>query len=222
VSDDLAPGLRRLGRWLVGYGIVGLIVAATGFGVLLYANIRIDAATSRVEGSLAGITTSLERTATALHDASTTARTFGATLERTQAAVTTAADTIVGVRTNLERLRDVLGAVNILGSTPLGTASEAVGGIAAAIEGLDSRLAAISGSLATNEVSLAANAVSLGRLGDSAESLAERLRSGIVEDSLSDIHVALMAMLLVLTAWTAVPAGGALLIGLRLRRDFER
>ncbi len=46
--------------------------------------------------------------------------------------------------------------------TPLGTAGDAVGGIANSIEGLDSRLTAIADGLAGNEDALAANATSLG------------------------------------------------------------
>jgi hypothetical protein len=215
---DLVDGLRRASRWLIGYGVVGLAVAVVGFGILLYADGRIAAATDRVEASMSGISTTLERTATALRDASTTAGTFSDTLDRTEAAVSSAADTIIGVRTNLETLRDVLRAVNILGVTPLGPASDAVGGIAGAIEGLDSRLTTIADSLATNDDSLAANATSLGRLGDSTAALAERLRSGVVEDSLADVHLAILAILLVLTVWTVLPAAGALAAGVWLRR----
>ena len=50
-------------------------------------------------------------------------------------------------------------------------------------------------------------------LGDSTASMAERLRSGVVEDSLADVHLAILILLLVLTLWTAVPAVGALVLG---------
>lgn len=213
--------LRKLSRGLIVYGIVGLVLALIGFGVLLYVNSRIDAAGERVEATVAEVTTSLDRTAKALHDASTTAQTFTVTLARTEDAVSAAADTIIGVRTNLEALEGVLRAVNILGLTPLGPAGDAVGGIANAIEGLDSRLTAIADNLVTNGDSLAANATSLGRLGDSTEVLAERLRSGVVEDSLADVHLVVMAMLLLFTMWAAVPAVGALSLGVWLRRELE-
>ena len=97
------------------YGIVGLVIAVLGLGLLLYANTRLDAAGDRVETSLVPLATTLDRTADALHDAATTAETFGTTLDRTQEAVSAAATTIIGVRTNLQTLESVLRAVNILG-----------------------------------------------------------------------------------------------------------
>ena len=219
---DLRHGIGQLSRGLIAYGIIGIVVAAVGLCLLLYANSRIDAAGDRVEASVGQLTTTLDRTAQALHDASTTAATFTDTLDRTESAVSSAANTIIGVRTNLETLEGVLRTVNILGVTPLGTAADAVGGIANSIEGLDSRLTAIADGLATNSDSLAANATSLGALGDSTAATAERLRSGVVEDSLADVRLAIVVMLLVLTTWALVPATGALVFGIWLRRQLDR
>ncbi len=139
-QPDLRVAVHRLSRGLIAYGIIGLIVAVIGLGSLAWLNGRIDAAGQRVTASMDPLATTLERTAQVLHDASTTAQTFSVTLDRTQASVSAAADTIIAVRTNLETLRDVLGAVNILGVAPLGPAAGAVDGIAGSIEGLDARL----------------------------------------------------------------------------------
>jgi hypothetical protein len=218
---DLPLGLHRLSRGLIAYGIVGLVVAVLGLGVLAYVNARISTAGDRVGTSVAQLATTLDRTADALHDASTTAETFSVTLDRTEEAVSAAANTIIGVRTNLETLENVLRTVSFLGISPLGPAGDAVGGIADSIEGLDSRLTAIADGLAANEGALASNATSLGLLGDSMDATAERLRSGVVEDSLADVRFIILLMLLVLTAWTAVPAIGALAFGLWLRRELE-
>ena len=133
-----------------------------------------------------------------------------------------AANTIISVRTNLQTLESVLRAVNILGVSPLGTAADAVGGIATSIQGLDSRLTAIADGLVTNGDSLAANATSLGQLGDSTAAMAERLRSGVVEDSMADVQFLVVVMLLLMAAWAAVPAAGALVFGVWLRRELER
>ncbi|MDH5244480.1 MAG: hypothetical protein OEX05_11140 [Chloroflexota bacterium] len=221
-APDLRTGLGRLSRGLIIYGIVGLIVACLGLAALAFVNSRIDAAAERVEASVDQLATTLDRTATALHDASTTAQTFTVTIDRTEESVSAAADTIIGVRTSLESLEGVLRTVNILGLTPLGPASDAVGTIADAIEGLDSRLTGIADSLAANQGALDANASSLGQLGDSLEATADRLRSGIVEESLADVNLVILTMLLVLTAWTMVPALGALALGWWLRRNLGR
>ena len=218
---DLRGGLGRLSRGLIAYGVIGLIVAGIGLALLLYANSRIDAAGDRVQASIGQLTTTLDRTADALHDASATAATFNTTLDRTQTAVAAAAGTIVNVRTNLQSLESVLRSVSILGTSPLGGAANAVGGVAGSIEGLDSKLTAIADGLATGRDSLAANADSLGKLGDSIAATSERLGSGVVEDPLADVHVAIVLMLFVLTAWAAVPAVGALVLGVWLRRQLE-
>jgi ABC-type transporter Mla subunit MlaD len=218
---DLRAGLGRLSRGLIAYGIIALIVAGVGLALLLYANTRIDTAGDRVEASVGQLTTTLDRTAQALHDASATAATFNTTLDQTQTAVAAAANTIVSVRTNLQNLESVLRSVSILGASPLGGAANAVGGVASSIEGLDSKLTAIAGGLTTSRDSLAANAGSLGALGDSIATTADRLRSGVVEDSLADVHVAIVLMLFVLTAWAAVPAIGAIVLGVWLRRRLE-
>lgn len=215
----LRGGLARLSTGLIVYGIIGLILAGLGLGALAFINGKVGSLSDRVETSVDQIATTLERTADVLHDASTTAQTFTVTLERSAEGVSAAADTIRGVRTNLERLESVLRAVNILGLSPLGPAGDAVGGIADSIEGLDTRLTAIADSLATNRDSLAANATSLGQLGDSTEATAERLRSGVVEASLDDVHAVTVVMMLLFVAWTAVPAVGALALGTWLRRE---
>ena len=54
-------------------------------------------------------------------------RPSGRRLDRTEEAVSAAAATIIGVRTNLQTLESVLRAVNILGVSPLGPAADAVG-----------------------------------------------------------------------------------------------
>ena len=211
---DLRGGLGRLSRGLIAYGVIGLIVAVVGLALLLYANTRIDAAGDRVEASVGQLTTTLDRTAQALHDASTTAATFNTTLDRTQTAVAAAANTIVSVRTNLQNLEGVLRSVSILGASPLGGAANAVGGIASSIEGLDSKLTGIADGLATSRDALAANADSLGALGDSIAATSERLGSGVVEDSLADVHVAIVLLLFVLDSL----GGGPGRRGARVRR----
>ena len=218
VSRD---GLQRLGTGLIAYGLIGLLIAGLGLGALAWVNGRIGALSERVETSVDGLATALERTAVALDDASTTAESFTGTIDRTVEGVSSAATTIASVRTNLETLESVLRAVNILGLTPLGPPAEAVGGIAGAIEGLDTRLTAIADSLEGNRDSLATNAASLARVAESTDAMAERLRSGVIEASLDDVQVVVGVILLLMVAWTSVPAAGALVVGLWLRRELR-
>ena len=217
----LRAGLGRLGTGLIVYGIVGLLLAAMGIGALVWANSRLDSMADRVSASVDEIATALERTSVALEDASTTADTFTGTIDRTVEGVSSAADTIAGVRSNLQTLETVLRGVDILGISPLGPAASAVGGIANAIEGLDTRLTAIADSLETNRDALAANSASLGRVADSTAAMAQRLRSGVIEASLGDVQAVIGVMFFLLTAWTAVPAVGALIVGVWIRRQLK-
>ena len=225
-TDDTRPlvsrdGLQRLSTGLIAYGLIGLLVAGLGLGALVWVNGRLGTLSERVETSVDGLATTLERTAIALDNASETAEGFTDTIDRTVEGVSSAADTIASVRTNLETLESVMRAVNILGLTPLGPPAEAVGGIANAIEGLDTRLTAIADSLEGNRDSLATNAASLARVAESTEAMAERLRSGVIETSLDDVQVVVGVILLLMVAWTSVPAAGALGVGLWLRRELR-
>lgn len=218
----LRGGLRRLAQGLIGYGIVGLVVAAVCLVALIWVNGRVAGLRVEAETTVGQLATSMDRTAQALHDASTTAQSFTVTVEQSAQAVASAADTITEVRTGLSSLEAQLRAVSILGAQPLSGTADAVGRIDTSLEGLDTRLDAIATGLDGNRDALARNATSLGQLGDSVEAMATRLDSGVIEDSLGDIQMVIMVLLLMFTAWSLVPAVGALAGGLWLRRELER
>jgi hypothetical protein len=219
---DLQLGLRRLSKGLIAYGAIGLVVAAIAFGALIWVNGRIGGLRSEVETTIAQLATTTERTTTALRDASTTAGTFSSTLEQAANAMPSASQRIVGLRADLSSLEAQLRSVNILGATPLGSAADAVGKISASLEGIDTQLSLIGVALAANSQALTANATSLARLADSTDAIATRLGSGVVEDSLGDVQSVIVVVLLVFTALSLVPAVGALVFGVWLRRELER
>ena len=215
----LRGGLYRLSRGLIAYGIIGLVVAAIGLGALVWVNGRVDNLRREAETTVIQRATTMELTAKVLHDASTTAQSFSATVDQSSQAVSSAAATITEVRSDLTALEAQLRSVNILGATPLSSAADAVGRIATSMEGLDTRLSLIADSLEGDRDALAANATSLGRLADSITVLAVRLRAGVVDSPFSEIRMVIVVTLLVSTAWSAVPAVGALVLGVWLRRD---
>jgi len=219
---ELRRGLQRTSQGLIAYGIVGLAVAAVCLVALIWVNGRVGDLRAEAETTVGQLATTMDRTAKALHDASTTAQSFTGTVEQSGLAVSSAADTITEVRSGLSSLEAQLRAVNILGAQPLSATADAVGRIDASLEGLDTRLDAIATGLSTNRDALASNATSLGQLGDSVEDMATRLDSGVIEDSLGDIQTVIVVVLLVFTAWSLVPAIGALVGGLWLRRELER
>jgi hypothetical protein len=218
----LRGGLRRLAQGLIAYGIIGLVVAAICLVGLIWVNGRVGGLRTEAETTVGNLATTMDRTAQALHDASTTAQSFTVTVEESAQAVSSAAATITEVRTGLGSLESQLRAVSILGAQPLSGTADAVGRIDASLEGLDTRLSGIATGLSGNRDALARNATSLGQLGDSVEAMAERLDSGVIEDSLGDIQAVIVVVLLLFTAWSLVPAVGTLIGGLWLRRELER
>ena len=222
VVPDLRAGLGRLSRGLLVYGVIGLVVAAIAFGALVWVNGRISNLRTEVETTITQLAATTDHTASALRDASATAGTFSITLDQVSKTLPTVADRITGLRGDLSSLEAQLRSVNILGATPLGSAANAVGNISASLDGIDTQLAIMSTALSANSQSLAANEASLGRLADSTQILATRLGSGTVQDSLADVQMVIVVTLLVFTALSLVPAGGAIAFGLWLRRELAR
>jgi hypothetical protein len=219
---DLRPGLAGLSRGLIAYGIVALIVAAIGFGLIVWANDRLGRIGREVDASVGQLATTLDRTAEALHDASTTAGTFSSTLDQGATSMPAVSQQIAGVRTDLGAVEGQLRSLSLFGATPLASAADAVGRIGVGLEGLDTQLSLAAVALGANRDALAANSASIGRLGDSAAALAARLRSGVIEDSFGDVQQVILLMLLVFTAVSVVPAVGAIVLGVWLWRTLAR
>jgi hypothetical protein len=218
----LRGGLHRLSRGLITCGVIGLIVAALGFGSLVWVNGRINTVRGEAEATVAQLATTIEFSANVLRDAATTAQSFGATLDQSEQAVSAAAATITEVRSDLPAVEAQLRSFSILGATPFSSAADAVGRTAASMEGLDTRLSLIADGLKGNRDALAGNATSLAGLGDSTAALAARLGSGVDQDSLGDVQLVIAVTLLVFAAWSFVPAVGALVLGVWLRRELDR
>jgi len=215
----LPGGLHRLSRGLIAYGIIGLVVAAIGFGAMVWVNGRISHVRSEAEVTVARLATAMELAATVLRGASTTARSFSGTVDQTAEAVSSAAATMTETRSDLSALEAQLRSVNILGATPLSSPADAVGRIAASMDGLDTQLSLIADDLKGNRDALAGNAVSLSELGRSTEALAARLGPSVGQDSLADVQQVIAITLLMFAAWSFVPAAGALALGVWLRQE---
>ncbi len=213
---------HRLSRGLIAYGIVGLVVAAIGFGAIVWVNGRIGQIRDEAEGTVARLATTMGLAANVLHGASTTAQSFSTTVDQSAQAVSAAAVTITGARTELTALEAQLRSVNILGATPLSAPADAVGRIASSIDGLDTRLSRIADSVKGDRDALAGNATAILQLGDSTQALAARLGSGFGQDSFGDVQQVIAVTLLMFAAWSFVPAAGALVLGVWLRREEGR
>lgn len=215
----LRHSLRRFSTGLIAYGVIGLVVAAIGLGMLLYVGNRVAGLAERTTTRIDSIATTLDKTATALSDAGNTADSFAQTLDRTPPAVRQAADMVGNLEDDLLAIQGQLAAFSILGANPLSKVAEVFGSISSNIEGLDTRLTSIAESLEGNRGALLTNADSLRALGTQIQSVSDDLRSGVVKESLADVQLILTVLFVLLVAWTAVPAAGALWIGWYLRRE---
>lgn len=218
-DTTLRHGLRRFSTGLIVYGVIGLLVAAIGLGLLLYVGNRVGGLAERTSARVDSIVATLDRTATVLDDAGATAVSFAQTLERTPPAVRQAADTVGNLEGDLQSIQSELAAFSILGANPLSRVAAIFGNVSSNIEGLDTRLNSVADSLDENKSSLLTNADSLRALGAQLQSISDDLKTGVVKESLADVQLILTVLLVLLVAWTAVPAAGALWMGWWLRRE---
>jgi hypothetical protein len=213
----LREGLRRLSRGLLAYGTIGLIITLVGLVAMLWVGGRLGTMADRVGSQIDSVATTLEKSGTALTDAGATASSFSTTLTQTSTALDQAADSVTSIQPKLADLETQFRSVDILGNQPLGKAADVISGIRTSLDGLDTKLHTISGSLSDNQTKLEANGASLTSLGSQLTILARDLRAGAGQ-SVDDIRAVIIIVLLVLVSWTAVPAIGALALGMWLRR----
>jgi hypothetical protein len=210
---SLRAGLRRLATGLIVYGVIGLILASVATVALVAAGGRLASLGGRVEERLETVVAALDRTSSALADASSSATSFSFTIERTPPAIRQTAQTIADLRADLRSVQAQMGAIQILGRQPLSGVSDAFGRMATNLDGLDTRLELIASDLEGNRAALVSNAASLGALGDQMAVIAADLETGVVQDSLDDVRIAITIISIVLIVWMTIPAAGALWLG---------
>jgi len=215
-------GIRWLCRGLIAFGIIGLVVAAIGFGSMVWVNSRISDLRGEAKTTLTQLASTTEFAATVLRGASTTAESFSGTVDQSAQAVAAATLTITQARVELSALEAQLRSVNFLGQSPLASSADSVARIATSMEGLDTQLPLIATDLGNNRDALARNAVALSDLAKSTAALAARLGPSNGPDSIGDVQQVVAITLLVFAAWSFVPAAGALGLGLWLRRELGR
>lgn len=220
VEPKFRPGLRRVAAVLLGYGVVGTIVAALGLIVLVIGLSRVNGLADRLRDDVGGVSVALERTASVLDDAATAARSFGVTVDSSTAALGTAATDLREVVPKLRDIETQANAVSILGNQPLGPLAGLFGQIASQLSDLDTQLDRVATDLGTNRSALDANAGSLAALATQTRTLAGKLGGGALPGAVDDLRWLLVAMLAVSTLGAAVPAIGALALGLWLRRTY--
>lgn len=224
---EMRSGLRHLSVGLIGYGVVGLAIAVLGLAALISLGTRVDGLVDRSSEQLDTVIATLDETAIALTDAGTSAMSFSVTLERTPPTVRQAAQTLGNLQGNLRTVEGQLASLSILGTRPLADVAALFGQMSSDLDGLDTRLGLIADDLEDNRDALLANARSLAAMGDRLAGIADDLRgadataeptgSGI-RASVDDLRAVVTVLAIILMAWVALPAVGALALGWWLRR----
>jgi transposase-like protein len=216
------PGSRWVSLALIAGGIVGLVVAVSGIAATAWANGRIGELRSEAQLTVTRVANTMEIAASVLLGASSTAQSFSGTAGQAAEAVSAAVLTTAEVQSDLSALEAQLRSVNIFGATPLSSSADAVGRIVTSMEGLDAELSLVAEGLEGNADALAGNASSLSELANSTRALAKRLGPSAGVDAFAEVQQVMAMTLLMLSAWSIVPAAGALALGLWLRRGLDR
>ena len=215
-------GVRRLSQGLITYGIVGLVVATIGFGATVWVSGRISTLRADAQVSVARAANTMELAAIVLRGASTTVQSFSGTADQASQAVSAAVVTVIEVRSELSALEAQLRSVSFLGTTPLGSSADAVGRITASLDGLETAIPVVADRLKDNRAALVRNADALNDLADSTAALATGLGPTVGQDAFGDVQQVIVLTLLMFTAWSLVPAAGALGLGAWLRGEHTR
>jgi methyl-accepting chemotaxis protein len=214
-----APRLSRLSRWLVVYGVVGLVVAVVAVGALAAGLSRVAGLSDALRGDANGISETLLRTADVIESAASTSDEFGRTIDRTTAALGTVGTDIRDIVPRLHAIETQANAITILGSAPLAPVAGLFGDIARQLADVQTQLDAVSASLGSNRGSLSTTAASLTKLATQTRDLSTKLGGDSVPNALDDARWLFVAVLGVAALGAAMPAVGALALGLWLRRE---
>jgi hypothetical protein len=198
-----------------------MVLALVGGLALAWVGGRVGGIADRTSEQVESIVATLDQTALVLGSMGSSATSFSGTLERTPPAVRQTAQTVANLRANLILVEGQLSAINILGARPLQNAANLFGQMAVDLEGLDTRLEGIATDLDTNRAALLDNSTKLKTLGTELDGVADGLRAGPIEESLADLQLILVVLSILLIVWTALPAAGALGLGLWIRRELR-
>lgn len=220
-ESEWRRGLLRLANALIVYGVLGLLAAAIGFAALFAASGRIGSLGERIVSEAVSLDAIIVLTADVLDDASTTAGTFGPTVDQTATTVSEAAGAIRAIEPRLRDLETQANAIEIFGNRPVAPLGQLFGQIATDVSGLDEQLDGIAAEMGRNEEALRANAKSLAALADLVRAYKGRLKPDAIDAGIDDARRLLLLTLGLFIAWTAVPALGSLIVGRWVRRLVE-
>ena len=156
-------------------------------------------------------------TADVLDDAATTVGTFGPTVERTSATISSAAGALRDIEPRLRDVETQANAFEIFGQRPVAPLGQLFGQIATDVSGLDDQLDAIATEMGRNKAALTVNAGSLRTLADVVRAYKDRVKPEAIDAGIDESRRLLLFALALFIGWTAVPAVGSLIVGRWIR-----
>jgi methyl-accepting chemotaxis protein len=204
-------------RWLIGYGILSLVLAALVLvGTLVIAG-RLTTSTDRLLERVQRIGITLDTTAAALDQGvdsaerfETTLEELAPTLERTTAALRAGSATLTELATATDR-------ISLLGQRPFA-------GLTASLIGTAAELSALATSLDSNAATLDDARTAIARMGTTLPPVAQNLRAlrtnlePDVRGVLDDVRGLIPLAGVLFALWLGVPGAGAYVLGRRIRR----
>ena len=221
VPAEWRRGLFRLANALIVYGIIGLLVAAIGLAALVASSGQIGSLGERIVSDAVSLDAIVVLTADVLDDAATSVGTFGPTVERTSATVSSAAGALRDIEPRLRDVEAQANAFEIFGQRPVASLGQLFGQIATDISSLPDQLDGIATELGRNEAALTANAASLRTLANVVRAYKDRVKPEAIDAGINEARRLLLFTLALFIGWTAVPAIGSLIVGRWIRRLVE-
>lgn len=214
-ESELGRTGRVIGRALVAYGLLGLLLGIAGLAVVAVLATRLALAGGEILPRLAQTGGSLDSVADALEDAAASSRVAASSIETTMPPVEGLADTVDRTGPTLGRIGDTLESFTILGTRPLSDAGARFSELSADLRDLGPQLRGLATGLTPNAESLRGSAESLGAVAAEIRVAARAIEGRSIGGLLGAVVAVILALLL---AWVLAPAVGALLLGIWLLR----
>lgn len=211
-------GRRRVGRLLIAFGGIGLVLLATTAILVAVTLGSVGDAATGLERQRAQLVAMIKPTSSALRDAAAASQHAGASLTSSAAAARDGSTLTSQLADAMDQL-NALSTLDILGTRPFASIGSSFGDLATRSRTLSTSLGQTADSLDADVADSATVGSDLGRLADQLD----QLESGIDGTatgppgsvSASTGFDVLRALLLALLAWLAVPAAASLWLGLR-------
>jgi hypothetical protein len=207
-------------RWLLGYGVLSLVLAVLVLVGTIVIATRLDASAERLLDRVERIATTLETTAGALDQGVASTERFertlddlAPTLQRTTFALRSGSGTLTEFAATADR-------ISILGSRPFAS-------LTASLTTTAADLLALATSLDGNATTLETSRAAIAQMRTALPPVAERLRAlrtnlePDVRSILDDVALIVPVAGILFAVWLGIPGAGAIELGRRIRRSLR-